>query len=284
MKHLIIFTTAFILSALLIGCSDIKEDITNPELPGYHSKDINNPASPNFHGQMIRSQNWSMVSCAQCHAGDYSGGVVEVSCLSCHTQPNGPESCNTCHGDFADPSRIAPPRALNGSINKDYPGVGAHVAHLYENELGDDIRCSNCHLFPTSFYAEGHLGDDDKAEVIFGRLAITQGVNPTYNFENNTCSDTYCHGNFVFYKDSSAYPWIYTANEMRGTNILVKWNEVSGSGSQADCGACHGIPPSGHAPFTLFECVNCHFGVVDNLGNIIDRNKHINGIANVYGN
>ena len=31
-------------------------------------------------------------------------------------------------------------------------------------------------------------------------------------------------------------------------------------------------------------CVNCHAGVVDNQGNIIDQTKHINGVKNVFGN
>jgi hypothetical protein len=284
MKYIIIFITAFLTSVILISCSDINEDITRPELPGYHEKGINNPLSDVFHGKLIRENNWSMKNCAQCHAGDYSGGVVQSSCLTCHTQPKGPEACNTCHGDFADPSRIAPPRALNESIDKNYPGVGAHVSHLYNNKIGADISCSNCHIVPSGLYSEGHLGDDNKAEINFGALAIAQGVSPNYNFQNNTCSDTYCHGNFVFYRDSSNFPQIYTAPTMRGNNFLVKWNQFDPSGSQAQCGSCHGIPPLGHQPFAITQCATCHTGVVDAQGNILDRSKHINGVINVFGN
>lgn len=282
MKHLFLFLTVFTLSMILLGCNELDENITKPELPGYHAKGIINPASPDFHGQVIRGENWSMKSCAQCHASDYAGGIVDASCLTCHTGNNGPEACNTCHGDFANSSRIAPPRALNGSISTDDPGVGAHVAHLYENDLGDNIRCSTCHTFPSSFYADSHLGDDDVAEINFGRLSVFQGVTPTYDFGDNTCANTYCHGNFAFYKDSSAYPGLYTADVMVGNNVMPVWNQVDGT--QAECGSCHGIPPEGHQPFALSDCANCHIGVIDNQGNIIDQTLHVNGQPNVFGN
>lgn len=248
-----------------------------------HKEGINNPSSANFHGKYISSQlGWDMRTCGSCHNSDYSGGLVSSSCLTCHTQTNGPEACNTCHGDFNDPSKIAPPRALNGSIQTTYAGVGAHTLHLYENDLGNDVRCSTCHKFPTSMYADGHLGSDGKAEILFGRLAVQGGANPQYNFTNNTCSDTYCHGNFAFSKSGSGYGFAYTADQMVGNNATVKWNQVDGS--QAQCGSCHGLPPTGHIAATLNTCVNCHQGVVDANGNIIDKTKHINGVANVFGN
>ncbi|MCJ7554276.1 MAG: hypothetical protein MUO34_10375 [Ignavibacteriaceae bacterium] len=339
MKHLIIFISAFLLSAILISCSDLQEDITTPELPGFHGKDIYNPISPDYHGRLVaESQNnmlecqqchgsdyaegivevgctssnchpsinvhtdqimnpnssdfhgkfiaskftWDMRDCAKCHGFDYSGGIVSPTCLTCHTEPAGPEACNTCHGDFADSSRIAPPRALNGGTTPDIPGVGSHNVHLYDNELGARVRCSSCHTFPSSFYADGHLGDDNRAEVIFGRVAITGGITPVYDFENNTCSDTYCHGNFVFYRDSTSEDrqFAYKDDIMVGNNVTVKWTEGD---EDADCGSCHGLPPTGHKPYGLNVCGACHDSVVDNAGNIIDPTKHINGVADLSG-
>jgi len=248
-----------------------------------HVDGIVNPSSPNFHGKYIAANlAWDMRACGSCHSADYSGGIAAPTCLTCHTSTNGPEACNTCHGDFNDPSKIAPPSALNGSIVTTYAGVGAHNAHLYENDLGNNVRCSTCHKFPSSMYAEGHLGSDSKAEVIFGRLAVQSGANPNYSFSNNTCADTYCHGNFVFYRDSSTFAFAYTAATMEGNYFSPKWNQVDGS--QAACGTCHGLPPTGHVAATLNTCVNCHAGVVDNQGNIIDQTKHINGVKNVFGN
>lgn len=228
MKSFIIIIASF-LTVLIVGCSELKEDIVRSEIS---------------------------------------------------------DACNSCHGDISDPTRISPPRAINGSTSKDYAGVGAHVKHLYENEIGADIQCSTCHVVPSSVYESGHLGFDNKAELFFGGLAVVQGVSPAYDFENNTCANTYCHGNFVFYKDSSQYPQFYTATAMRGNNFLVKWNQFDDSGSQAKCGSCHGIPPSGHLnlPYTVNQCGWCHTGIVDDKGNIIDRSKHINGVINVFGN
>lgn len=250
-----------------------------------HKDGITNPSSPDFHGNYIAENlSWDMRVCGTCHASDYSGGIDATSCLNCHTSNNGPEACNTCHGDFNDPNKIAPPRALNGSTSTTYAGVGAHTSHLYENSLGNTIRCSTCHKYPQSVYADGHLGTDGKAEITFGRLSIQGGVNPSYDYSSNNCSNTYCHGNFSFSKDSAKveYQFVYTAQNMEGNNATVKWNKVDGT--QAQCGSCHGLPPSGHMNFALTECYNCHYGVIDKTGKIIDPTKHINGVKNVFGN
>ncbi len=200
-----------------------------------HQDGILNPHSPDFHGKFIASNlGWDSRECGTCHSSDYSGGIASPSCLNCHTSENGPEACNTCHGDFSDPTKIAPPRALNGSLETTYAGVGAHNAHLYDNNLGSEIPCLTCHNISQSVYTAGHLGTDGKAEINFSGLSNKGGVNPNYSFTNNTCSDTYCHGNFVFYKDSSNYAFAYTAATMVGSNFSPKWNQVDGT--QAQCG------------------------------------------------
>ncbi len=250
-----------------------------------HQDGIVNPTSPNFHGKYIATNlAWDMRACGSCHAANYSGGLDAPTCLTCHTGSNGPEACNTCHGDFNDPTKIAPPRALNGSTDTNYPGVGAHVSHLYDNQLGSLIRCSTCHKVPSSVYAEGHLGNDGNAEITFGKLSIQGGANPSFNFTNYTCSNSYCHGNFTFYRDSTASinQFVYTGATITGNNATVIWNKVDGT--QAECGSCHGLPPTGHLSFKLTDCYSCHVGVIDENGNIIDKNKHINGVANVFGN
>lgn len=252
-----------------------------------HQDGIINPSSPNFHGKYIATNlGWDMRVCGSCHAANYSGGIAATSCLTCHTGNNGPEACNTCHGQFGDPTKIAPPRALNGSTSTTYAGVGAHVSHLYQNNLGDVIRCSTCHTVPSSVYAAGHLDTDGKAEIKFGRLAVQGGATPSYSYSNNTCSNTYCHGNFSFSKANASQDpvtqFIYISDAIVGNNATVTWNKVDGT--QAKCGSCHGLPPTGHYPVTLDQCYGCHQGVVDPSGNIIDPTKHINGVVNVFGN
>lgn len=283
MKHLSFIIIAGLSLLLLTNCSELRDNVSAfpPEM-STHKEGITNPASPNFHGKLISNANWNMSQCKQCHAANYTGGITNKSCYNCHTQSAGPEACNTCHGNFTDPLKVAPPRDLSGNISTTSPGVGAHTAHLYENDLGNNVRCSTCHIYPTSMYADSHLGADGKAEITFGRLAVQGGANPVYDFSSNNCSNTYCHGNFTFYKDSTTNVFAYTAATMTGNNVSIKWNKVDGT--QASCGSCHGLPPTGHIAATLQTCVNCHQGVVDAQGNIIDQTKHINGLKNVFGN
>jgi hypothetical protein len=247
-----------------------------------HVEGILEKTSDDFHGNFIRQNGWRMMDCQKCHGEDYGGGIASPSCLNCHTQPEGPEACNTCHGDFNDPAIIAPPQDTKNNTNTDSTGVGAHVAHLYQNDLGKQIPCSTCHIVPQNYSDPGHVIDDPlPAEVIFSPLAVHNIANsPMYNYSTATCSDTYCHGNFAFLRDSSTNQFAYIDTAMLGNNREVIWDEV-GIG-QADCGTCHNLPPTGHLNNT--SCSGCHFGVVDADNNIIDPEKHINGEKNVFGN
>lgn len=271
-----------------ISCSEIETDITPPVKITLHKEGVNNPASPNFHGKLVAQNNWDLKSCQQCHAANYSGGVTQSSCLSCHRYPGGPEACNTCHGDFTNPYSIAPPRDLSGNISPTSRGVGAHIKHLIGNELGSEIECSTCHLVPRSYYDNSHIDNSPYAEVIFSGLAVkgtTSSNQPTYNYQQISCSNTYCHGNFSYSKNQSSYQWAYTQDQMVGNNTAPVWNIVDGSFNS--CNSCHGKSatdpsPIGHINSTISGCANCHPTVVDNQGNIIDKEKHINGKINVF--
>jgi hypothetical protein len=253
-----------------------------------HVEGILEKTSDNFHGNFIRQDGWRMMDCQKCHRQDYSGGVASPSCLSCHTQPQGPEACNTCHGDFSDPAIIAPPQDTKNNTGTDSSGVGAHVAHLYQNDLGKQIPCSTCHVVPQDYSDPGHVLDDPlPAEVIFSPLAMHNiANNPMYDYSTATCSDTYCHGNLEFLKDSAnaGSQFAYLLEKMIGNNISVIWNQVDGT--QAQCGSCHNLPPDGHIPAQITACGGCHSGIVDSNGEIVDslRYKHLNGEKNVFGN
>lgn len=277
------FSTLFILG-IFASCSKLNEPIPlTPEL-NIHREGILDKDLPTWHGNLVRESGWNLRACQNCHSADYSGGIAESSCLNCHTQPSGPEACNTCHGNFTDPAIIAPPQDTNNNISTDSTGVGAHVSHLYQNDLASQIPCSTCHIVPQDYFDPGHAVDDPlPAEVIFSPLAIHNiAVNPVYDYSSATCSDTYCHGNWEFLKDSSSNQFAYTDDKMIGNNRSVVWNIVDGS--QAECGSCHNLPPEGHIPSELNACGNCHTGIVDPDGNIIDQTKHINGEKNVFGN
>ena len=275
---------ASIILLIAVGCSKLQTDIPSAPAVTTHKSGITIPDSINFHGNLVRSNGWNMNTCIQCHASDYSGGIAEASCLNCHTNTGGPEACNTCHGDFNDITRIAPPRDINKNNVTDSAGVGAHVKHLYDNQLGSMILCSTCHQVPQEVYYMGHVDSYLPAEVIFGNLANHNiATNPVYNFESASCSDVYCHGNWEFLRDSSSNPWIYTDSIMVGNAYAPKWNKVDGT--EAVCGSCHLLPPTGHQNAgndpNATTCASCHPGVVDVNGNIIDQTKHINGMKNV---
>jgi hypothetical protein len=128
MKYIYLFLPVLFLALYLSGCAELETDIAQPEGSGdFHKEGILNPMSPDWHGDLIRDNQWDMKDCQHCHGGDYHGGLVDVSCLSCHNEQAGPENCATCHGNENSP---APPRDLDGNTAASSPRVGAHQIHL----------------------------------------------------------------------------------------------------------------------------------------------------------
>ncbi len=283
LKYLSVFTLTII---LLSSCSKLEDDISSPVKPsGVHPEDFGKPGSINFHSTWFKENNWDLKFCRQCHAANYAGGTAEVSCLTCHTESSGPESCNTCHGDFSNPERISPPRDLSGNIETSARGVGSHSSHVYENDLRENIGCYECHPSETGSsekYVYAHVGNPP-ADIVFGNFSSQNDI-PSYNFDNLTCSDVYCHGNFEFKKEDSEFQWIYADSLIQGENSTPVWNKVDDT--QAACGTCHLLPPKGHlnegADPNATTCgfSGCHAGIVNSEGEIIDKGLHINGEPN----
>ncbi|MCZ7603359.1 MAG: CxxxxCH/CxxCH domain-containing protein [Melioribacteraceae bacterium] len=285
MKYIISYSILLLVGTLFfVGCAESRYDLTEPQEVSIHEDGIKNRLSDKFHGQLIREDNWNLFACAQCHGANYAGGTVGVTCLKCHSQDMGPEACNTCHGDFADPSNIAPPQGTNNETSTSDYAVGAHQVHLYGIQIAENVACSECHHVPNSFTAEGHIDEaGSRAEVIFGQFADLGDSVAVYDFESLTCQNTYCHGNFEFIA-ASGVPIV-------GNNFAPNW--TINDGSQAKCGTCHGEldeegelitpQPMGHpGSFTLTQCWNCHPRVVDAQGNIIDKTLHINGEKEIF--
>ncbi len=276
--------------AILNSCSEIQSEIPVSSGITLHKEGIKDPLSPNFHGKLVRDHNWDLKVCQQCHAANYTGGTVRSSCLDCHSSPAGPEACNTCHGDFSNPLMIAPPRDLSGGISETLRGVGAHGKHLGGNKIGAVVECNVCHIIPRGYSDAGHIDESLSAEIIFSGLATKGNTNPSYQYEQISCSNTYCHGNFEFEKEQSPYKFAYTEDKMIGNNSSPVWNIVDGTFTK--CNSCHGKSeydpsPVGHISSSLSDlsnnpCANCHPGVIDYQGNIIDQAKHINGKINVF--
>lgn len=254
---------------------------------GVHVNGIVDPANENFHGNYIREDNWDMLTCQPCHGEDYAGGLVSPTCNDCHTYLSGPENCTTCHG--SPEGNNAPPRDLSKNTSNTARGVGAHQAHLVENEIGRFVTCTQCHNVPGRMYVAGHIDDaDNRAEVIMEEERANLVTNepstlqhdpslplftpdPVYNPADLTCANTYCHG---YFKNGNL-------------NNKPVWNNPATS----QCGSCHG---DGTSPLPLTNsqggshpgstnCSNCHGDVVDANLNIINPSKHIDGLLNLFG-
>jgi len=287
----LIVSILIVLFSLLFtfGCSEIKNDITPPPTIGVHPDGFGDASSPNFHKFVFRENDWSfnLTKCQACHAANYDGGTVGVSCLTCHTQPAGPEACNTCHGVFANPDFVAPPNDLEDNSDKSAKGVGAHYKHAYDNNMSTNIGCFECHqqTLNNDAFVHAHISPPP-AKMEFGEFTHSDslGLSPKYDFTNLDCANTYCHGGFKFGKSSSENQWAYAEDYIVGNNYSPVWNSTTEKDAQ--CGTCHGEidadgnlitpQPKGHfGSFLITDCVNCHSSVVNSDGEIIDQLKHI---------
>ncbi len=234
-----------------------------------------NAGSPDFHGRFIRNNDWNLAYCQQCHGDDYSGGLTNTSCLTCH--PATPEDCIVCHGGV-DNQTGAPPEDIDGNSDATVRGVGAHTAHLTGEAFSSAITCQSCHVIPGAFSAQGHADSDLPAELQFSDLALVEDASPEWDGSANTCRDSYCHGNWSLPKGSSNWAFVYSEETMRGGNDSPTWTQPG----DASCGSCHGLPPAGHNPEDITRCGNCHTAVMGTNGDFIDKTKHINGMVNVF--
>ncbi len=184
--------------------------------------------------------------------------LLPPACLKTHEQDKtDPEvtKCTSCHGDperAGDAlAKAAPPFDLGHETATGNPGVGAHSIHLYASETHAAIACDECHTVPKQVDSPGHADTDVPAELVFGELAKTGGLDPHYEAKQRTCVDSYCHG------DSKPV-----------------WSEPRKSDEA--CGSCHGLPPP--APHPQSEnCSACHADVIDDERHFVAPEKHVNG-------
>jgi hypothetical protein len=248
-----------------------------------HKTGITDTTSANFHGIYISASNWNLTQCSQCHGDSFSGGIASPSCNTCHNNPGGPEACNNCHGNLSNTAQINPPRDTKGNTDTKFAGVGAHTKHLTGITIGQNVPCTECHVIPKNFSDAGHINQSGNASITFGTFTNSGVSSASYDFSTNKCTNTYCHGNFAFNKSNSKYKVGYADGftQITGNNFQPIWNKVDGT--QAACGTCHGLPPTGHVYADLTGCWDCHPGVVDGYGKIIDKTKHMNGKVDVFG-
>ncbi len=228
-----------------------------------------------------KSPMWNVVdgsqkSCDSCHGYPPENHLRVLDCSKCHLLTTTSSSitgkayhingeidltpqdatCNgTCHGDLQSD---APPNDLEGNSETSSLGVGAHRAHTQPSSISNGFDCSVCHIKPQSVDDPFHIDTTSIgiAEVIFSSVATAEGNSPIWDRSTGTCRNVYCHGG--------------------ASTGEISWTDQSGTPGQ--CGFCHAIPPpSPHPQFSIDKCYICHADVVDQNGDIINGELHING-------
>ena len=220
------------------------------------------------------------LQCADCHAtvvdtgkqiigkALHVNGQIEFAvrdsslCASCHNGSG--VGCTACHGGI-DNQTGAPPLGLRDETATNQRAVGAHTTHVEGKSISNGIRCSDCHTVPTSIASPNHLGADSIAELTFSSLS---GAASNWNRTNNSCANTYCHGNFTGGKPANTPAWT--------------------SGNQAACGSCHDVGSNAallqwkhdfHVNSAGLKCTECHYGIVDSTLGIKSLSLHVNGLV-----
>ena len=210
-----------------------------------HSPGFIDPRSDAFHGKYLRDARWvpmldakSPDACGRCHEGAPSGRADKVTvsapgatkCTTCHTDPNGPLGCATCHGDG---TRNSPPRDPC-FFPVEAARAGAHVAHVLpgtNHVVG--LPCTACHAAPSpdvpSAILTGAHGNG-AVEVNFDPNLV--GSVASYDPKTGTCT-VGCHNR-------------------GGTRPVLAWTDKG----PLDCNSCHTAPPKPH--YTGRPCTFCH--------------------------
>jgi predicted CxxxxCH...CXXCH cytochrome family protein len=170
---------------------------------------------------------------AYCHssAGPWNGTAYAAPTFASPTWGGTAPSCTGCHGGAGAATTMS----------------GPHAKHVNSNAAGGyGFACSKCHYGTTqdgtTILASSTLHvNGTKTDVVFNTADPFTPAGSTWGggatATTHTCASTYCHGNMT-----------------GGINATPSWTP----GTLA-CTACHGVPPSNHAPGDT-DCNSCHPG------------------------
>lgn len=205
---------------------------------------------------------------ANAPAGSFNGSSPDCFNASmCHGDVRKTGNCDACHST----ATTSPFNSMAGATSPSDSKVGAHVKHLsafaQTAAHSDNIVCTECHVVPVSAAVSGthRNGSND---IVFGLLAKTGSLMPTYTAATGVCANTYCHGTTL----------------TGGTNKSPVWNQ-SDYLNAAGCGTCHGFPPATttHSGVTPALCITCHSHVNATGTGFTDQRKHVNGVIDAAG-
>ena len=183
--------------------------------------------------------------------------------------------CAAIVGALAGCNQQTPPsasRVVQGTARDTAACVGtnAHPGHGQDTPLRNALTCADCHQYPSS-------------TPQFGPLATARGSTPTYDVASATCAGVYCHGATL----AAGTTTTAGAAPLVPTHTTPIWTVVDGS--QAYCGACHGLPPdTGQHSYHAYlgrDCYLCHglpYRTRLDLGPpAVNPALHVNGTADI---
>ncbi|MFZ2198796.1 MAG: CxxxxCH/CxxCH domain-containing protein, partial [Thermodesulfovibrionales bacterium] len=214
-------------------------------------------------------------------SGPAGNGYGNCTTSNCHgngtqnwSENTATPTCEKCHGSAAT-AALGSFKDTSGSTAG--PNVGSHVSHLASSHNWmNDVTCDECHQTTVNnmaaqatmegkVNAAGHIDSFIPAELSWGLLATNDGV-LSPNYDGNTCSVVYCHGEGL----------------RGGTNKTPSWGDLaylSGTAAQK-CGTCHGYPPT-FPHSTNTNCYTCHDHVNTTNNGFVDVSKHVNSAFDI---
>ncbi len=218
---------------LLSACSSPNRQEAGSSFNADTGQHIAGWASPNMHGASAKTQPDGFSACLVCHGSDFSGGIAQTSCFSCHggsaphptswitgsythttTDAGNASVCALCHTNGAN-SPIAPPSP---------PAPAGTAPGCFNNTLCHAMpACGSCHGIPPSgtvppniagshaphMSANGGIAcstchlDAGSGTSLHMNGVVNVILDPTYNANSGsaaydsaslTCSNISCHG------------------------------------------------------------------------------------------
>ena len=266
-------------------CSDLQDSPDAPNGPAakVHPEGWANLQTGQFlHAQEISATGGAIAGCQGCHGEDFAGGIVESSCLECHSDPA--------------TGRIHPEGWLNRAVKESFHGhavrssgwdmTGCRTCHGEDYGGGSAaVSCLTCHADSPegctvchgggggSAPPEDLQGNDDTAmagvgahEAHLAESAVSPALDCTECHVVPDVFDDPAHidgdgraeiawgeaaqaGDGEPFYDLEAHTCADTychSGGKFGDNPTQQWTDV-GTG-QGDCGTCHGLPPAGESP------------------------------------
>ncbi|MCC7262100.1 MAG: hypothetical protein IT369_06220, partial [Candidatus Latescibacteria bacterium] len=240
---------------------------TDPAKGTIHPAGWADLASNQFlHAAEIEKNNGDTSNCQSCHGADYSGGVAEVSCLKCHSDP----AKGTIHpAGWAD---LATSQFLHAAeLRKNQNNTaGCQSCHGADYSGGvAEVSCAKCHTNPAagSWRLVSGVFVHPTGWADLGTGQFLHAVELKKN-QDDTSSCQNCHGADYSGGIAGVSCLSCHTDPAKGTIHPAGWADLAtnqflhaveiekNKGDTSSCQSCHGADYSGG--ITGISCLKCH--------------------------